>query len=177
MRKTRTIYIMQFPNLPTFYMITLIVASIVFLAAFFIVYLQYSGRDNMFPPILTTCPDYWKLNRDQTCEIPIDGKNTGNMKGRQIYEYTVGNRKQYSLMASMYDPVSKTTYKGTPYNSRKGYYVDAIPYGYDSKNPQKGTVDFFDMGWASAGSSICEKHKWAVSHNIAWDGITNYSRC
>jgi hypothetical protein len=167
----------KIPNLPTFYMIAVAVASVVFLVAFFFVWLQYSARDKMYPPILTSCPDNWRVLRDGRCEIPVDAKNTGTMKGRQIYEYTFGNRKQYSLMASMYDPVSKQTYTGTEYNWRKGYYVDAIPFGYDSKHPQNGIVDFLDLGWASNGSSVCEKHRWAKSHSIAWDGISNYARC
>lgn len=173
----RQIYMFQIPKLPIFYIVISGVAAVVFLCAFTLVILQYSSRDKTFPPVLTSCPDYWKLNLDQTCEIPIDGKNTGNMRGHQIYEYSFGDIKQYSLMSSMYDPVSKRMYTGTPYNARKGYYADSIPYGYDNKNPQKGRIDFFDLGWASTGSSVCEKRKWARSHNIAWDGITNYSHC
>jgi hypothetical protein len=37
--------------------------------------------------------------------------------------------------------------------------------------------DTTNVGWGSAGNSVCAKQKWANSHGITWDTVTNANFC
>ena len=37
--------------------------------------------------------------------------------------------------------------------------------------------DFTNSGWSSGGNSVCSKKKWADSHGIHWDTVTNANYC
>ncbi len=37
--------------------------------------------------------------------------------------------------------------------------------------------DTNDEGWASAGNAVCGKQKWANTHGINWDTVTNANFC
>jgi hypothetical protein len=58
-----------------------------------------------------------------------------------------------------------------------GYYHSDIPHGYDSTNPKNDSINFQDPGWALFGDPYCEIQRWAIRHNIQWDGILNYDKC
>ena len=183
-------YIMQL-----FHILTFIISISVFIGLFIYVLVDFYTKKDSFPPDITDCPDYWKVNADGTCKIPIPGElNLGNLdavknssgvivsssKGRQIYLYKSFKDESvtYSYLPSYYDPITPQLFFGKPAtNLPLGYYNADIPYGYDSDMPQKGVVDFNDGGWASFGDPYCEIKKWSSMHNIQWDGIANYSRC
>lgn len=37
--------------------------------------------------------------------------------------------------------------------------------------------DTTDAGWASGGNAVCGKQKWANTHKITWDTVTNANFC
>ena len=45
--------------------------------------------------------------------------------------------------------------------------------GYDSSNG----FDFTNASWSSGGNTVCSKKKWADSHGIHWDTVTNANYC
>jgi hypothetical protein len=44
-------------------------------------------------------------------------------------------------------------------------------------NINKTKFDTNDVGWASAGNAVCGKQKWANSHGIQWDTVSNANFC
>ena len=119
-----------------------------------------------------------------------NGKNIGNLKenAQEIFLYTYdisGNHNDESTLDnSMNSYLSKyenggplipgiEEQKGVVY----GYYHSDIPHGYDSTNPKNDSINFQDPGWALFGDPYCEIQRWAIRHNIQWDGILNYDKC
>jgi hypothetical protein len=177
-----------------FHILTIIISISVFFGLFIYTFIMFNTKNKTFPPDITDCPDYWKVNDDGTCQIPKPGElNLGNLdavkdsngnivsstRGRQIYMYKSSkNGTTYSYLPSYYDPISVNLLNGKPAkNLPLGYYESDIPYGYDSSAPQRGVIDFNDIGWASFGDPYCEIKRWATAHNIQWDGIANYNKC
>ena len=37
--------------------------------------------------------------------------------------------------------------------------------------------DFANSGWSAGGNAVCQKKKWANSHGINWDTVTNANYC
>ena len=37
--------------------------------------------------------------------------------------------------------------------------------------------DFTNAGWSAGGNAVCAKKKWANSHGINWDTVTNANYC
>ena len=166
-----------------FHILTLFISISVFLGLFIYIAVIFYTKEKVFPPDMTDCPDYWKIDNSGNCIIPKkDELNLGNLKdkGMQIYtykHYTSENdyHNTYSYLASYYNPVHAQVLNGKPaLNLPLGYYQMDIPYGYDSQNPQHGVINFNDGSWASFGNPYCEIQKWASQHNIQWDGIANY---
>lgn len=40
-----------------------------------------------------------------------------------------------------------------------------------------GKFDFTNSGWSAGGNAVCAKKKWANSHGINWDTVTNANYC
>jgi hypothetical protein len=40
-----------------------------------------------------------------------------------------------------------------------------------------GEFDFANAGWSAGGNAVCAKKKWANSHGINWDTVTNANYC
>jgi hypothetical protein len=40
-----------------------------------------------------------------------------------------------------------------------------------------GEFDFTNSGWSAGGNAVCAKKKWANSHGINWDTVTNANYC
>lgn len=40
-----------------------------------------------------------------------------------------------------------------------------------------GKFDFANSGWSAGGNAVCAKKKWANSHGINWDTVTNANYC
>lgn len=166
-----------------FHILTFIISISVFLGLFIYIFVIFYTKEKVYPPDITNCPDYWKINNSGQCIIPKKNElNLGNLKekGMPIYSYKhydiYGNiQKEYSYLTSYYNPVHPKTFIGTQeIKLPLGYYQNDIPHGYDSNNPQYGVIDFNDKGWGSYGNPYCEIQKWASQHNIQWDGIANY---
>jgi hypothetical protein len=165
-----------------FQLFTFIIATVVFIGLFiYCAVTFYSGKQTLFPPDMAPCPDNWKMNSDGTCKIPSPGMNTNlgylAQTGRPIYVYNnIKTGPKYSYLASYYDIATDNTYQGQ-HNPKLplGYYTQDIPNGYDVKNPQKGSIDFTDQGWASYGDPYCAIKSWAKTQNIQWDGMLSYN--
>jgi hypothetical protein len=134
----------------TFQITVLIVAAVLLILIFATVGIlsKYATTDQVFPPIANTCPDYWSVDPNGNCSIPLSsGTNIGSL-------YTGG---AINLTANK-DDRSKTF---TP--------------GYDSINYY---INFTDPLWSTLGkSAVCGKKKWASTNSLQWDGISNYNSC
>ena len=43
--------------------------------------------------------------------------------------------------------------------------------------PNGQVFDFTNAGWSAGGNAVCAKKKWANSHGINWDTVTNANYC
>lgn len=175
-----------------FYILTLVVSITILIGLVIFVGIYLFEEPKTYPPDFTDCPDFWKVKPDGTCKIPHpNGKNIGNLKenAQEIFLYTYaadGKHDESTLDNSMNSYLSKYNgeassdpikgieeQKGVVY----GYYHSDIPHGYDSTNPKNDSINFQDPGWALFGDPYCEIQRWAIRHNIQWDGILNYNKC
>jgi hypothetical protein len=46
-----------------------------------------------------------------------------------------------------------------------------------AKGVDGNKFDTTDVGWASEGNAVCGKQKWANTHKITWDTVTNANFC
>jgi hypothetical protein len=165
-----------------FHQLTIGISVFIFIAVFtYCAVIFYRSKSTLFPPDMAPCPDNWKMNMDGTCKIPAPGKNANlgylEQTGRKLYVYSnLSGDPKYSYLASYYDTNTEKKVAGKP-NPRLplGYYTSDIPYGYDIQHPEKGSIDFTDMGWASYGDPYCAIKKWAKTQNIQWDGLASYN--
>jgi len=106
------------------------------------------GAGVAYPPVTTTCPDYWTVD-GSSCVIPaITGINVGSLYGS----------------SSAGSISNKATKGGTA----------TLP-GLSSDNK---SINFNDKGWSGLGStSLCGQKAWANSFNVMWDGVSNYNSC
>lgn len=165
-----------------FHLFTISIATLVFIGLFiYSAVVFYSGKRKLFPPDMAPCPDGWELNEDGTCKIPTPGpkSNLGNLAntGHPIYVYdNIKNQANYSYLPTYYDIDAGRTYTGRIRPDLPlGYYTKDIPFGYDNDNPELGSVNFADPGWASYGDPYCAMKKWAKTQNIQWDGLLSYN--
>jgi hypothetical protein len=133
----------------TFHIIVISVATIILLLILiFIGILLSKGNQNLaWPPSYGICPDYWMHDLSN---------NKCIIPKFEPDAINIGN---------MYDPSTKQL---------KDSVIDTPGYSYD----MSGTVltqyiDFSDNLW----ESTCDKKKWCNTHNIVWDGISNYNNC
>lgn len=164
-----------------FHIMTIVIASVIFISLFIYTAVNYySSRNKAFPPNIARCPDYWKTDANGTCKIPAVGSlNLGNLasKTKAVYKYdNIDKIPNYSYLPQYYDVATGKKYQGkkTPY---VGYFISDIPHGYNPDKPVNATVDFKHMGWASFGDPQCEIKKWAKIQNVQWDGLNSYNRC
>ena len=65
-----------------FYIIVITVAIIALIGALTYVgiIMAYGEGTEVYPPQSTTCPDYWVIDENKRCKIPVNGeKNTGSL--------------------------------------------------------------------------------------------------
>jgi len=62
------------------------------------------------------------------------------------------------------------------YGDDKAQYITGNTFvpGYDEQNTQ---FDFTNSGWSAGGNAVCAKKKWANSHGINWDTVSNANYC
>lgn len=69
----------------------------------------------------------------------------------------------YKNTGSVYDATGAVTIK------------PATTFGYDSS---KKAINFTDAKWDTTGlTTTCAKKKWANTHSIIWDGVSNSNSC
>ena len=133
----------------TFHVTVLGIATVVLiLLLIFIGILLSMGNENAaWPPSYGVCPDYWEYDEDQ--KKCIIPKYSPNA-------VNTGN---------MYDKESKTLTDSV---------LNTNGYSYDvSGGIIQQYIDFSNIGW----NGVCDKRTWANTHNIVWDGISNYNNC
>ena len=155
------------------------IAVFIFVITMIIFWYFSNEQSKYYPPVMSNCPTGWKVNMSGNCIIPTDETNLGNLigKGKRIFRNSDGTIS--------YD----STKGGTLINDEKGFPILAytgfgsntkfpnFPAGYDINTPDKNIVDFTDENWAKYGSVLCANHKWAVTNNIHWEGVSNYNHC
>ena len=133
----------------TFHITVLGIATVVLiLLLIFIGILLSMGNENAaWPPSYGVCPDYWQYDDDQ--------------KKCMIPKYGLDAVN----IGNMYDKESKTLTDSV---------LKTTGYSYDvSGGVIKQYIDFSNIGW----NGLCDKKKWANTHNIVWDGVSNYNNC
>jgi hypothetical protein len=136
----------------TFQLVVLMIATVTLIIVFTAIgiTLKYYSHTGGYPPVETTCPEYWTVNPNGDCVIPVNnGVNAGKL-------YT-----DNGVIYLTNDPVD---------NSGKIYTP-----GYDSAN---GVIRFENSLWTIDGrSAICSKQAWANKNAVVWDGVSNYNSC
>lgn len=125
------------------------VAAVILILILTVVGLIMSNNiaNSVFPPSSLKCPNYWQLNSDGTCQIPI------NTTGASA---TVG--------------VNKGTWDGSTVNGSK-----TMP-GLNSTLGTINFADA-GWGSLGSASATCAQQSWANKYGILWDGISNYNGC
>jgi hypothetical protein len=63
-----------------FYIIVLVIAIVILILILTFIGIQMSDKKasaTAFPPVASTCPDYWKIATDgKSCQVPTSGKNS-----------------------------------------------------------------------------------------------------
>lgn len=81
-----------------FYLIVISIAIgllIAFLTYYGVVINKKAKKSTVFPPSTAqTCPDYWTLNNDGTCQVPRGGKNGGTITN---FAGTIGGKSNGSI--------------------------------------------------------------------------------
>ena len=54
---------------------------------------------------------------------------------------------------------------------------DDITSGVPGNAFSDNKFDFTNSGWSAGGNAVCQKKKWANSHGINWDTVTNANYC
>lgn len=138
-----------------FYTTVLSVAAIILILmlTYVGILLYYAKSDQVFPPHQKPCPDYWEMDADGKCIIPI--ATTLRNRGELITNDGV------LAAAQARDTVT--------------------PGVINKSNTNPVTViDFKHAGWKTVygkKSDLCNKKYWADSLDIQWDGVTNTNQC
>ena len=114
--------------------LTIAVVVLILVLAFLGWTMSKQKETDNFPKLQTSCPDFWKIEKDgekNYCIQPEQGKvNSGS--------------------------------------------ADAVNNAPGFKD---GKFDFANSGWSAGGNAVCAKKKWANSHGINWDTVTNANYC
>jgi len=157
----------------TFHILTIVIATIVFSGLFIYLYIKLREKDTTYTPVISNCPDFWKIDSSGNCIIPTSGKNIGNLESNPIYYYNTFSdsklTKGYSFLPEM--KYNGMMYKGIP-SEKRGYTKMDIPDGLDPSDPTY--INFNDIGWSSDGDTYCKMQHWSNMHGIQWDGIKQY---
>tara|TARA_B110000285_G_scaffold218581_1_gene268175 strand:- start:1475 stop:1858 length:384 start_codon:yes stop_codon:yes gene_type:complete len=64
-------------------------------------------------------------------------------------------------------------------NTGSLYESGLLSYSAEQTIGIEGTtaIDFAHDDWKASGQPICAKQTWAKTHNVVWDGISNYNDC
>ena len=141
----------------SFYWIVLVVAIIALIGALAyvgILMTYYSKKDAVYPPVESSCPDFWtsSASSPNKCNIPA-GEAAGIKNIGSLYTTTTSSdgKPAYTL---------KLSTANTP--------------GLDATNK---TVDFSAAEWGAGSGAVCKKQSWANQNGLIWDGVSNYNSC
>lgn len=156
------------------------IAVFIFILTMIVFWFLSPLPSNIYPPVMSDCPTGWSLNQDGTCNIPTNGMNIGNLKGKGVPIYKKMNRDGTITYST--DPnsggVQLTDQYGNPILAYTGGKPSSdFPAGYDANNPQLNFVDFTHLDWGSIGSTLCANREWAIKNNIVWEGVSNFNHC
>ncbi len=132
-----------------FYIAVLIIAVFFLIIILTTLGLLMKAKNNAiaFPPSKSTCPDYWTVKYDAT--------DTEKKKPKCEVPSNNVNAGKVALTSS--NTIGYTAAVGqTPAN-----------------------IDFSVAGWAGVPGKTaqCAIHDWAVTNEIVWDGVSNFTGC
>jgi hypothetical protein len=160
--------------------IVLYIATLVFVLTMIVFWVITPSKSKIFPPVMSNCPTGWTLNQNGTCNIPTDGTNMGNLKGKGIPIYKrISNDGSvtYTTEPISGDVVLKDLYGNPILAYTSGTPKSNFPAGYDASNIQLGVVDFNSFDWGTHGSTLCANYEWALKNNIVWEGVSTFNHC
>jgi hypothetical protein len=163
-----------------FHIIVLVVATTIFILLFGFMIVYYKYPKDMYPNVGDACPDYWIVNPDNTCQIPTNGFNTGDLS-KQTYNYADFTKSDQKITKNQYG--NKIYSRKPSTGTYTAYSSEQIPFGYYLQNPtdpSPTSINFNDPGWVSysnSGTRICGIKKWANQHQIQWDWVSYYNKC
>jgi hypothetical protein len=138
-----------------FYVIVLsiAVALLILLLAYLGLSLKRKGSSSSttWPPVESTCPDYWKISTTDpnSCLIPpLDSSNP-----------TQNPRNTGSIYVKLPDSNNLAMDNAFKTNTR-------------AYNNSTNSINFNDSYY-----SICNKKNWSKTYGVYWDGYTNYNGC
>lgn len=73
------------------------------------------------------------------------------------------------------DSATGKTYCKQPASNQVNY--GSAKASEDAQGFADGKFDFANAGWSAGGNAVCSKKKWANSHGINWDTVTNANYC
>jgi hypothetical protein len=114
--------------------LTIAVVVLILVLAFLGWTMSKQKETDNFPKLQTSCPDFWKIEKD--------------------------GEKNYCIQPEQ-DKVNSGS-------------ADA---NNDAPGFENGKFDFANSGWSAGGNAVCAKKKWANSHGINWDTVTNANYC
>lgn len=138
--------------------IILAIVILILLLTYIGVAMSKLNTSQIFPPNANVCPDYWVEVEPGKCQFPAaQTRNTGDF----TIAFSKDGNKTY-IGSSIGEVYGNTVVSGTTDQLKEVIRVND------------------ETVWTNAYPGVsakCAKKKWASSHGIAWDGITNSNGC
>lgn len=133
----------------TFQTTVLSIALVVLMIIFIVIgIVMANNRLNiMYPPSSLPCPNYWQLNSDGTCNIPVAITPAEGVPPTPPVNFGTWDGKTLD---------GKTTVPG----------LKSGTVNFNNANWGSGNQ-----------TATCAKQKWAKQYGILWDGVSNYNGC
>jgi len=141
----------------SFYWTVLVIAIIALIGALTyvgILMTYYTNQDTTYPPVASSCPDFWSVSPTNANECVIPPGDAEGIKN----------------VGTIYNETEDATSGDTTYNLQ--LTTDNTP----GLNASSG-IDFSHAGWGVGSGAICKKRTWANQYGLTWDGISNYNSC
>jgi hypothetical protein len=164
----------------TYQKIVLYIAGIVFLLTMILFWFITPKQSNIYPPVMSNCPTGWSVNRNGTCNIPTDGTNLGNLKGKGVPIYKIVNddgSASYTIKPFKGGNILRDLQGNRVLAYTSGTTNSNFTGGYDVNNQQYNVVNFNSLDWGTHGSVLCANYEWAQKNNIVWEGVSTYNHC
>ena len=165
------------------YVIIFFVALLLIIMIFLGVTMSNNKATNVpWPPIISSCPDYWTDTPDELPEEFItECTETPNDNGTTEKCNLIPNPNYTNIPiphvsgSRCIGTIGQNTGNYTTYDPKNsGCIWDGTNYTANCKTKKTSTVDFTSTGLNFIGANgSCQKQRWAKnSSNISWDGIT-----